>query len=229
MSSLLVVLSSVVLASASTLTSAPTPAGSAATVTIRGHVSAVLSLKFVTHQTYGGDVVATSNRPGDSAFGYTLDVGDLGEAAIKNQPIVGGSVTMILRTNTPYVLWAEAKETGFRLEPEYLQLSDIGFGVPSSEIVTSGALATSSNTRLLAALDNDVFGVGASAATPFSASLATLVGGAPILRGETISHRGTLDSVANGLLVTTNYAVRPQLYRSQDQFSVAVTYTLASP
>ena len=197
-------------------------------MTIRGRVSQVLSLKFVTHQTYGGAVVGASNQSADSAFNYTFDLGDVGQAATENKPVIGGSVTMILRTNTPYILSAEAKGTGFRPEPGYIQLQDIGFGVPSSQIVTSGAMASSTNTRLLAGLDSDVFAV-VPAAGPFAASLATLVGGAPILQGETVSHRGTLSSAANGLLVTTNYAVRPELYRSQDQFSVTVTYTVASP
>jgi len=201
-------------------------------VTIRGHISEMASLRFHSHQAVGEGVTG-ANLGQDSALNYSLDLGDVGVVPGRNNGVRGGEVTMILRTNTSYVLTASVSSTGFKSGPGEIQLSDIGFGLPSAEIEPSGERARSDGTQVLdpAKFDSDPLNATVSQGEPvYAATLADLAGGeVPLLKGSRISYGGSLNTPNNGLLVSTRYAVHPQYFRENAGFEATVTYTISTP
>ncbi len=201
-------------------------------VTIRGHISEMASLRFYSHQTVGEGVTG-ANQGQDSALNYSLDLGDVGVVPGRNNGVRGGEVRMILRANTSYVLTASVSSTGFKAGRGEMQLSDIGFGIPSAEIMPSGERAKSEGTEVLnpQKYDSDPLSPSFSNGEPeYAATLADLsTGEVPVLKGSRISYGGSLNTPNNGLLVSTRYAVHPQFFRQNSGFEATVTYTISTP
>ncbi|MBF5043142.1 hypothetical protein IR215_12200 [Simulacricoccus sp. 17bor-14] len=200
------------------------------TVRIVGHVSEVASLRFQS-STLAGEGVTGQNA--GNSLNYTLNLGDLREAEGRPNGVHGGVVTLALRTNTAYVLTATVQGSGFRAGPGEIGLGDIGFGVPSAAITPSGDHARADGTQVVnaAKFDSDPLTASTAGGRPhYAATLADLAHGpTPLLQGERISYGGTVNAPNNALLVSTNYAVHPQMFRRNDRFEATVTYTLTTP
>ena len=210
------------------VTAQAAPPTGAGIVKIIGTVPQILALQFHSQTLVGQGVAGTQSA---SALNYTLDIGAVvpGQDPSANA-FRGGTVTLILRANTNYVLVAAVTGNGFISSPDYIQLSDIGFGILQSEIVPSGPLGNKTNASLLAAFDGDPFTAPISDGVPvFRATLKDISNGTPLLGGGPISRRGSTLASTNGLLVPTKYAVYPQLFHEQEAFSATVTYTLTAP
>ena len=206
----------------------PSPPSGAGVVRIIGRVPQILALQFHSQLLVGEGVAGTQSA---SSLNYTLDVG----AVVPGQDPAasafrGGTVTLILRANTSYLLTATVTGSGFVPSPDYIQLSDIGFGILQSGIVPSGPLGIKTNASLLPAFDSDPFTAPISDGVPaFRATLKDISNGMALLGGGPISRRGSAIASTNGLLVPTKYAVYPQLFHAQDAFAATVTYTLTAP
>jgi hypothetical protein len=202
------------------------------TVRIVGHVSEMASLRFHS-SSLQGDGVAGQNAGASNALDYTLDLNDVQQVEGRSNGVRGGAVTLALRTNSAYVLTATVQGSGFREGPGEMGLEDIGFGVPSATIATSGERARSDGTQVVNAgkFDSDPLTASTQGGKPhYSATLADLASGpTPVLQGERISYGGTVNAANNALLVSTHYAVHPQMFRRNDRFEATVTYTLTTP
>ena len=193
-----------------------------------GRVPRILALQFYSQSLVGEGVAGTQSA---TNLNYTLDIGAVvpGQDPVANA-FRGGTVTLILRANTSYLLIATVSGNGFVPSPDYIQLSDIGFGILQSGIVPSGPLGIKTNASLLAAFDSDPFTATVADGVPsFQATLKDITNGMPLLGGGPISRRGSAIASTNGLLVPTKYAVYPQLFHEQESFSATVTYTLTAP
>jgi hypothetical protein len=202
------------------------------TVRIVGHVSEMASLRFHS-SSLQGEGVTGQNAGAAGALDYTLDLNDVRAVEGRANGVHGGAVTLALRSNASYVLTATVQGTGFRQGPGEIGLEDIGFGVPSAAIATSGERARSAGTVVpnAAKFDSDPLAASTSGGKPhYAATLADLAHGpTPVLQGERISYGGTVNAPNNALLVSTNYAVHPQMFRRNDRFEATVTYTLTTP
>lgn len=212
-------------AASSAAQSAPVGSG---TVTIVGRVPQILGLQFYSQTLVGEGLAGTQAA---SNLNYTLDLGSVSPGQdFSNGTFRGGTVTLILRANTNYLLIATVTASGFVPSPDYIQLSDIGFGILQSGIVPSGPLGVKTNALLLPALDSDPFTATISDGVPtFRATLKDISNGMALLGGGPISHRGSVIASTNGLLVPTRYAVYPQLFHQQESFAATITYTLTAP
>ena len=202
------------------------------TVRIVGRVSEMASLRFHSSSVQGEGVTG-QNASADGSLNYTLDLDDVRELEGRNNGVRGGAVTLALRTNSSYVLTATVQGSGFREGPGEIGLDDIGFGVPSAAIATSGDRARADGTQVVNAgkFDSDPLAASTLGGKPrYSATLADLANGpTPVLQGERISYGGTVNAPNNALLVSTHYAVHPQMFRRNDRFEATVTYTLTTP
>jgi hypothetical protein len=220
------------IAAALFLTSLSAAAQDRGSIRITGRVSEMASLRFYSSSVQG-EGVAGQNAGADGALDYTLDLDDVGQVPGRNNGVRGGAVTLALRSNSSYVLTATVQGTGFRKGPGEIGLEDIGFGVPSAAIVASGDRARADGTVVpnAAKFDSDPLLASTAGGKPhYAATLADLAHGpTPVLQGERISYGGTLNAPNNALLVSTNYAVHPQMFRRNDRFEATVTYTLTTP
>ncbi len=202
------------------------------TIRITGRVSEMASLRFHSSSVQGEGVTG-QNAGADGSLNYTLDLDDVRELEGRSNGVRGGAVTLALRTNSSYVLTATVQGSGFREGPGEIGLDDIGFGVPSAAIATSGDHARADGTQVVNAgkFDSDPLTASTLGGKPrYSATLADLAQGpTPVLQGERISYGGTVNAPNNALLVSTHYAVHPQMFRRNDRFEATVTYTLTTP
>lgn len=206
-------------------------AGNRGSIRITGRVSEMASLRFHSSNVVGEGV--TGSNSGQDALSYTLALDDVGVVPGRDNGVRGGRVTMALRSNASYVLTATVQGSGFRSGEGEISLNDIGFGLPTAEIATSGARARNENLvePLGGKFDHDPLLAATSGGRPqYSATLGDLQNGpVPVLQGDRISFGGAIDSPENALLVTTHYAVHPQYFRQNDGFEAVVTYTLTTP
>ena len=216
----------------SSLSAVAAEPGSQGTVRIVGRVSEMASLRFHSSSLQGAGVTG-QNAGAGGALDYTLNLDDVGQVPGRDNGVRGGAVTLALRSNSAYVLTATVQGTGFRGGPGEIGLQDIGFGVPSAAIATSGDRARADGTQVVnaAKFDSDPLAASTLGGKPrYAATLADLAQGpTPVLQGERISYGGTVNAPNNALLVSTNYAVHPQMFRRNDRFEATVTYTLTTP
>lgn len=214
------------------LTSLSASAEDRGSIRITGRVSEMASLRFHSSSVQGAGVSGQNGGTG-GALAYTLDLDDVGQVPGRDNGVRGAAVTLALRTNSSYVLTATVQASGFRAGPGEIGLGDIGFGIPSTAIAPSGERARADGTQVVDAgrFDSDPLAASTLGGKPrYSATLADLAAGpTPVLRGERISYGGTVNADNNALLVTTRYAVHPQLFRRNDGFEATVTYTLTTP
>ncbi len=214
------------------LLAAPAAAQRRGSVRIVGYVSQTASLQFHAASTFG-DGVAGANSGGDGeALDYTLDLGDVGKVPGRDNAMRGASIVLALRTNAAYTLTATVVSSGFSPGPSQVQLSDIGFGVPSAEIVATGERASAARTAVLnrAKFDADPSRAPVVGGAPkFSGTLEDLRSEVPLLHGDAVSRGGTLHSPDNALLVSTKYAILPQYFEPNAGFSAVIVYTLTTP
>ena len=118
------------------------------TIRITGHVSEMASLRFHS-SSLQGEGVTGQNAGADGALDYTLDLDDVQQVEGRANGVRGGAVTLALRSNSSYVLTATVQGTGFRQGPGEIGLDDIGFGVPSTAIATSGDRARADGTQVV--------------------------------------------------------------------------------
>jgi hypothetical protein len=201
-------------------------------VRIVGYVSQSASLQFQSASTFGPGVAGSNRGTPGEALDYTLELGDVGIVPERDNAMRGASIVLALRSNAAYVLTATVAASGFIAGEGQVQLSDIGFGIPSAQIAASGERATRGGTVVLnrAKFDADPSRAPIVRGRPkFTGTLNDLQGEVPLLRGEAISLGGTLHSPDNALLVSTKYAILPQYFEANAGFSAVIVYTLSTP
>ena len=206
------------------------------TVTINGSVGKAASLRWYSftnlNSTSGTNAPNTQNSP----LSFTLNVGDV--SPNNTNSYVGGTVTVILRTNSNYTLSAQVTaSSGFGAAGNTngdIALTDIGFGLTNLASSGSGSLVTS--TAVSGSSFAGSFGNNPSAAAKnadgipsFTTTLNNISAATQVLSGPRISKGGGLTSPNNGLLVDTNYTIGPQFFNATGNFSATITYTLATP
>lgn len=211
------------------LLAAPAAGQTRGSVRIVGYVSQTVSIQFHGASTFG-DGVAGANRGGGETLDYILDLGDVGRGPGRDNGMRGASIVLALRTNAAYALTATVVDSGFSQGRSQVQLSDIGFGIPSAEIVASGRRASAARTVVLKKFDADPSRARTVRGAPkFSGTLEDLRGKVPLLRGDAASRGGGLHSPDNAVLVSTKYAILPQHFAPNAGFSAVVIYTLTTP
>lgn len=205
------------------------------TVTINGSVAKAAAIRWWSFTALNTETGANTPAAQNSPLSFTMNVGDV--SANSSSTYAGGTVQVILRTNSAYTLSAQVSaSSGFGAVGNTngdIALTDIGVGLSglaasgTGSLVTGTAVSGSSfsgsfgNTPATASKDAD--GV-----PTFATTLNSITSATQVLSGPRISRGGGVNSQNNGLLVNTNYAIGPQFF-TPTSFSATVTYTLATP
>lgn len=208
-------------------------AQSTGSINVVGSVQKAAAIRWWSYSPLVGEVGSNNPATQNGVLDFSLDVDDV--AAGNNlQDYTGGTVQVILRSNTAYTLTAQvAISSGFGIVANGdAALADVGFGV--SNLVNSGGKVfgdpASASTITAGFEDDPSLAVKDVDEEPtFSSTLDDLTAGVTVLSGPRISNRGGVGSPNNGLLVDSTFAIAPQFYTPTDPITAQVTYTLATP
>jgi hypothetical protein len=217
------------------LAATATMAQSSGTVTINGSVGNAVSIRWWAGSSFGGATGNNAPPTQNAPLSYTLNLGDVSPNNTASS--VGGTVTVVLRSNVGYTLSAQVtSSSGFGTVGNTngdISLADIGFGLRNLRASGTGSLVTSnavSGSTIAAPFNNDPSGasVDGDGIPSYSATLNNISASTTVLTGPRISRGGGIISPNNGLLVDTIYAVVPQFFTPTGSFSATVTYTITA-
>jgi hypothetical protein len=228
-----VLLSLILVVAALTILPVDAFAQSSGTVNITGRIDKAAAMRWWTFSAINSETGTNAPATQNGALDFTLDVSDVA-AGNNNNTYAGGTVQLMLRSNTTYNLNAQVtSSSGFgSAAAGDAELADIGFGIGG--LTNSGAKVFGDPAG--SATPNPVFlndpGAAAKDADEepiFGSTLDDIAASTQVLSGPRISNRGGIGSPNNGMLVDCAYAIGPQFYSVAPAVSATVTFTLATP
>jgi hypothetical protein len=228
-----VLLSLALVATTSAILPVDVLAQSTGTVDITGRIDKAAAMRWWTFSAINSEIGTNSPATQNGALDFTLDVSDVA-AGNNNNTYAGGTVQLMLRSNTTYNLNAQvtASSGWGTVASGAAALSDVGFGVGG--LTNSGAKVfgdPAGGSTITAAFANDPSAAAkdADGEPIFTSTLGNLAASTQVLTGPRISNRGGIGSPNNGMLVDCVYAIGPQFYTPANPVSATVTFTLATP
>lgn len=228
-----VLLSLALVVTALTFLPADVSAQSSGTVNITGRIDKAAAMRWWTFSAINTEIGTNSPATQNGALDFTLDVSDVA-AGNNNNTYAGGSVQLMLRSNTAFNLNAQVTSSAGwgTVANGDAALADVGFGIgglTNSGFKVFGDPATGSTITAAFANDPSAAAKDADGEPIFTSTLNDVTGSTQVLTGPRISNRGGIGSPNNGMLVDCTYAIGPQFYTPADPVSATVTFTLATP
>lgn len=212
------------------------------TITLQGNVSGYVEVRAGGPATLvnslGGSIINNKIKGNflDSPTVLTINFGDVGMS--NPASFVIATVPLRLRSNVSYSLRMSASTMTYGGGPsdaDSVVLADIGFGVTSAVRDSGGGVIPGTDTIAAAASGNPTSPAN-GADNPVTGryeytaghSLAAYTTSSTIVNGPRIMHAVVPTSSTSGLIVTTVFAIKPQIF-TPGSFATSVTFTVSSP